>query len=141
MSYIYSWDRLLCGDYKHRLVELQRAHSITGRARAIDCVKPERLSRKVQTASGGRHAPRSTCASATRRLAQHRFQLYSSRLLYRLAGGERMSGWTRLRRSLPFTSAPKPIRCREDPTTRDLHSWKELMRPGYSAVFLGKRLC
>ena len=44
-------------------------------------MKPERLSRKVQTASGGRHAPRSTCASATRRLAQHRFQLYSSRLL------------------------------------------------------------
>src|SRR5262249_50668786 len=92
MSYVYSWDRLLCGDYKHRLVELQRAHSITGRAQAIDCVKPERLLRKVQTSSGGRHAPRSSCASATRGLAQHRFQLYSSRLLCRLAGGERTRG-------------------------------------------------
>jgi hypothetical protein len=30
------------GDYKHRLAELQRAHSIAGRARAVDCVKPEK---------------------------------------------------------------------------------------------------
>jgi hypothetical protein len=44
------------------------------------CVKPKRLSRKVQTSSGGSHALRSTCASGTRHLAQHRFQLYSSRL-------------------------------------------------------------
>src|ERR1700751_3161385 len=92
MSHIYSWDRLLCGDYKHRLVELWGGHSIPGSRRAIDCVKPERLSRKVQTSSGGSYAPRSTCASATRRLAQHRFQPYSSRLLCRLAGGYRTSG-------------------------------------------------
>src|SRR5215472_11141180 len=144
MSYIYSWDRLLCGDYKHRLVELQRAHSITGRAQAIDCVKPERLLRKVQTSSGGRHAPRSTCASATRGLAQHRFQLYSSRLLCRLAGGNPRAAWIRLRRSLtlhistksyPMTGRPHDAR---PSLLEGIDAWKELMRSGYSAVFSGK---
>src|SRR5262245_48205558 len=51
------------GDSKHHLVNLQRSHSIAGRARAIGCVKPERLSRKVHPSLiGGRHAS-ITCAS------------------------------------------------------------------------------
>src|SRR5262249_29931784 len=40
---------LLCGDSKHHLVNSRRAHSIAGRARAIDCVKPERLTQAARS--------------------------------------------------------------------------------------------
>src|SRR6266404_2484775 len=107
MLHTYSWDRLLCGDYKHRLVELPRAHSITGRKRAIDCVKPERLSWKAQTPSGDSHALRSTCASGTRYLAQYRFStvLVSSAVSIGWRVTHERHGFV-FRRSSAFTSAP-----------------------------------